>query len=212
MLVAAAHELMQGEGDLTGIRCTPGNNAIEPDGIVGNGADFHQLGFDDVRISHSNSSMAHVGAMEPSPCPTRMPSACPEPHVYALALCICRAFAQRFFVAAMIRARPSGLRRRFFLAAFAGAGAAVASALAFRAAAHRFVCAAAMRLRAAGLKMRLGRDHGKSGRRAAESLDLLKLPAGGATQFCFSRGRCRRPVPAPAARCRRPRLPASGRR
>jgi len=31
--------------------------------------------------------------------------------------------AQRFFVAAMIRARPSGLGRRFFLAACAGAGA-----------------------------------------------------------------------------------------
>jgi hypothetical protein len=41
--------------------------------------------------------------------------------------------AHLFFVAAMIRARPSGLRRRFFLAAFAGAGAA-AAALAFRAA------------------------------------------------------------------------------
>jgi hypothetical protein len=30
--------------------------------------------------------------------------------------------ADRFFVAAMIRARPSGTRRRFLLAAFAGAG------------------------------------------------------------------------------------------
>ena len=64
--------------------------------------------------------------------------------------------AQRRFVAAMIRARPSGLRRRFFLAAFAGAGVAAGSALAFRAAAQRFLCAAAMRRRAAGLTMRLG--------------------------------------------------------
>jgi hypothetical protein len=47
----------------------------------------------------------------------------------------------------MIRARPSGLRRRFFLAAFAGAGVA---------AAQRFLCAAAMRLRAVGLTVRLG--------------------------------------------------------
>ena len=49
----------------------------------------------------------------------------------------------RLFVAATIRARPSGLRRRFFLAAFAGAGVAVAAALAFRAAAQRFLCAGA---------------------------------------------------------------------
>jgi len=34
------------------------------------------------------------------------------------------AAAQRRFVAAMIRARPSGIRRRSFLAAFAGAGVA----------------------------------------------------------------------------------------
>ena len=64
------------------------------------------------------------------------------------------AAAQRFLAAAMIRARPSGLRRRFFLPAFAGAGAAPASALAFRAAAQRLLCAAAMRLRAAALSTR----------------------------------------------------------
>ena len=73
----------------------------------------------------------------------------PVPHRYALARFNLRAFAHRRFVAAMIRARPSGLRRRFFLAAFAGAGVAAASVLALRAAAHRFLCAAAIRLRAA---------------------------------------------------------------
>ena len=61
--------------------------------------------------------------------------------------------ARRVF-AAIIRARPSGLRRRFFLAAFAGAG--VAAACGFREAALRFLCAADMRRRAAGLTMRLG--------------------------------------------------------
>ena len=43
------------------------------------------------------------------------------------------AAAHRLFVAAMIRGRPSGIRRRFCLAACAGAGVA-AAALAFRAA------------------------------------------------------------------------------
>ena len=47
----------------------------------------------------------------------------------ALALAFLSA-AHRFFVAAMIRARPSGVRRRFFLAVFAGAGVAAAAALA----------------------------------------------------------------------------------
>jgi hypothetical protein len=47
---------------------------------------------------------------------------------------------------------PSGLRRRFVLAALAGAGVAAGSALAFRAAAHPFLCAAATRRRAAGVR------------------------------------------------------------
>jgi hypothetical protein len=42
--------------------------------------------------------------------------------------------AHRRFAAALIRARPSGVRRRFSLAAFAGAGGGAAAALAFRAA------------------------------------------------------------------------------
>jgi len=58
--------------------------------------------------------------------------------------------AQRLFVAAMIRARPSGLKWRFF----GLGGGAAASPSAFRTAAHRFFCAAAMRLRAAGLTER----------------------------------------------------------
>jgi hypothetical protein len=65
------------------------------------------------------------------------------------------AAAHRLFVAAMILARPLGIRRRFFLAAFTGAGVAAAAALAFRAA-QRFLCAAVMRRRAAERAMRLG--------------------------------------------------------
>ena len=44
--VAPAHELMQGEGDFVGMRCAPNNDALQLEGIVGDGADFHQLGFD----------------------------------------------------------------------------------------------------------------------------------------------------------------------
>jgi hypothetical protein len=61
VLVLPAHELMQSEGDFVGMRCAPGNNALELDGIVSDGADFHQLGFDDLRVSHRNFSMAHFG-------------------------------------------------------------------------------------------------------------------------------------------------------
>ena len=66
MLVAPAHELMQGEGDFVGMRCAPGNDALELNGIVCDGADFHQLGFDDLRVSHRTSSMAHGGAIDAS--------------------------------------------------------------------------------------------------------------------------------------------------
>jgi hypothetical protein len=59
-----AHELMQGEGNFIGMRCAPDKNALELDGIVGDGADFHQLSFNDLRVSHRNSSMAHVGTLE----------------------------------------------------------------------------------------------------------------------------------------------------
>ena len=55
-----AHKVMQGEGDFVGMRCAPGNNALELDGIVGDGADFRQLGFNDLRVSHRKSSIAHV--------------------------------------------------------------------------------------------------------------------------------------------------------
>ena len=67
MSVAPAHELMQGEGDFVGMARAPGNDALELDGIVGDGADFHQLGFDDLGVSHRNSSMAHVGTWMPPP-------------------------------------------------------------------------------------------------------------------------------------------------
>lgn len=52
MLVAPAHELMQGEGYLVGMARAPGNDAFQLDGIVGDGADFHQFGFDGLRVSH----------------------------------------------------------------------------------------------------------------------------------------------------------------
>jgi hypothetical protein len=51
---------MQREGDLVGMRCAPGNNALELEGVVGDGADFHQLGFDDLRVSHRNSRMTQT--------------------------------------------------------------------------------------------------------------------------------------------------------
>ena len=61
MLAIPADELMQGERDFVGMRCAPRNNALEPEGIVGDAADFHQLGFDDLRVSHRNFRMAHFG-------------------------------------------------------------------------------------------------------------------------------------------------------
>lgn len=52
---------MQNERDFVGMRCAPGNNAFELDGLVSKGADFHQFRFDSLRVSHTNSSMAHLG-------------------------------------------------------------------------------------------------------------------------------------------------------
>ena len=60
LLVAVFHELMQGEGDFVRMRCAPRDDALQLDGIVSDGADFHQLGFDDLWLSHRNSSMAHI--------------------------------------------------------------------------------------------------------------------------------------------------------
>jgi hypothetical protein len=53
LLVAPAHELVQGEGDFVGMQRAPDDDALELDGIVGDAADFHQLGFDDLRVSHA---------------------------------------------------------------------------------------------------------------------------------------------------------------
>lgn len=39
---------MQGEGDFVGMRRAPRNDAFELDGIIGDGTDFDELGFDDV--------------------------------------------------------------------------------------------------------------------------------------------------------------------
>jgi len=65
MLVMPAHELMQGERDFVRMRCAPRNNALQLERIVGDAADFHQLGFDDLRVSHRNFRMAHFGARIP---------------------------------------------------------------------------------------------------------------------------------------------------
>src|SRR5229473_3430984 len=66
-LVMPAQELVQRERDFVGMRCAPGNNALQLDGIVCNGADFHQLGFDDLQVSHRNFSMAHFGTRKGEP-------------------------------------------------------------------------------------------------------------------------------------------------
>src|ERR1700690_1777631 len=58
--------MMQGEGNFVRMRGAPGNDALELDGILGDSADFHQLGFDNLRVSHRNSSMAHVENAVPS--------------------------------------------------------------------------------------------------------------------------------------------------
>jgi hypothetical protein len=55
---------MQSERDLVGMRYTPGDNALEFNGVVGDGADFHQLGFDDFRVSHRLFSMAQGALSE----------------------------------------------------------------------------------------------------------------------------------------------------
>src|SRR2546422_306571 len=67
------HELMQGERDFVGMRCAPGNNALELDGIVRNGADFHQHGsvqdlLLSVAVNHSpmNALCRSTGKQNPS--------------------------------------------------------------------------------------------------------------------------------------------------
>lgn len=52
MLVAPVQELMEDEGDLVRMGCAPGNNALEFDGVIGDGADLNQIGFDSLWITH----------------------------------------------------------------------------------------------------------------------------------------------------------------
>jgi hypothetical protein len=54
---------MQREWYFVGMRCAPRNNALELEDIVDDSADFDQLRFDDLRISHK-TSMAHFGLPE----------------------------------------------------------------------------------------------------------------------------------------------------
>jgi hypothetical protein len=66
VLFPPSHKQMQGQWDFVGMRCAPGDEALELDGIVRDGTDFNQLGFDNLRISHSTSSMAHAAAVDAS--------------------------------------------------------------------------------------------------------------------------------------------------
>jgi hypothetical protein len=43
---------MKGEGDFLGMQRAPDYDALKFDGIVGDGGNFHQLGFDNLRVSH----------------------------------------------------------------------------------------------------------------------------------------------------------------
>jgi len=58
VLFEAAQELVQSEGDFVGMGCAPDDDAFELGGILGYGADLHQLGFDDCKVSHGNPTMA----------------------------------------------------------------------------------------------------------------------------------------------------------
>jgi hypothetical protein len=60
------NELMQGAGNFAGVGCAPGNDALEFDEIVGNGADFRQLGFDYLRIAHSPSAARRFAGVGPA--------------------------------------------------------------------------------------------------------------------------------------------------
>jgi hypothetical protein len=51
---------MQSKRNFVGMRRAPGNNALELEGIVSDCADFDQLAFDDLRVSH-RTSMSHFG-------------------------------------------------------------------------------------------------------------------------------------------------------
>ena len=70
---------------------------------------------------------------------------------YFLDFAAARNAAQRFFVASIMRRRPSGLRRRF---AFLGAEATAPDAPPFFTAAHLLRCASAIRFRAVALIVR----------------------------------------------------------
>src|ERR1035437_2517025 len=52
---------MQGERDFVGMGCAPGNDFLELHGIVSDGADLHQLSFDNLRGSHIELLAWHAG-------------------------------------------------------------------------------------------------------------------------------------------------------
>ncbi len=54
------HQLVESKGDFVGMRRAPRKNAFELEGVIHDGANFDQFGFDDFRISHKTFSMAHT--------------------------------------------------------------------------------------------------------------------------------------------------------
>lgn len=52
MFFPALHQLVHGEGDFIRMGCAPGDDSLEFDEVVCDGANFHQFGFDDFRIAH----------------------------------------------------------------------------------------------------------------------------------------------------------------
>ena len=52
--------MMQREGDLVGVGGAPDDEAFELNGIVGDVADFDELGFDALGVSHGDFRMAQL--------------------------------------------------------------------------------------------------------------------------------------------------------
>lgn len=57
--IAATHELMKSKGHFIGMGRTPGDDAFQFQGVVGEGADFHELVFDRYGVAHIDSRMTH---------------------------------------------------------------------------------------------------------------------------------------------------------
>ena len=53
-MLAAVHELVQSEGDFVGMGSAPGNQALQLDGVICDGADFDQFRINDFGVPHSH--------------------------------------------------------------------------------------------------------------------------------------------------------------